>query len=61
MREGTATEYQERRNRPHTETRRFYGRRYVTIDILYMGKVIAAKTELLTRGKVTSVSYSIDD
>jgi hypothetical protein len=61
MREGTATEFQERRNRPGVEIRRFFGKRYTTISVSYLGKIIAEYTEILSRGKRQSISYSVTD
>ena len=59
MREATAFEYGKARSRPHVEIRYFFGKRYTTAHVLYMGKTIAMKDDYLKRGKVVSTAYSV--
>lgn len=59
MREATAREYQEARSRPYVEIRYFFGKRYTTTHVSYMGKTIATKDDYLKYGKVVSIAYSV--
>ena len=59
MREATAMEYGEARSRPHVEIRYFFGKHYSTTEVSYLGRRIAAKTDILKREKVISTTYYI--
>lgn len=61
MREGTKTEFQERRNRPHVEVKMMSTKRTFDVQIIHQGEVIAWKTETLTRGKITSTHILVAD
>ena len=59
MREATAMEYGEARSRPYVEIRYSFGKRYTTVHVSYLGKLIAIKDDYLKRGKVVSTAYSV--
>lgn len=51
------TEYQRRRNLPGVEVRRMYTKRTADQVLSHTGRELGTRTEVTTRGKVTSVLY----
>lgn len=60
MREATAAEYNRATSTPHATKRHFPGNRVSSVEWSVCGKPVASKTEVLKRGKVVSVTYSVN-
>jgi hypothetical protein len=60
MREATREEYNRATSTPNAVKRHMPGKRCSTVDWSVCGKPVASKTEIITRGKVSSVSYQVN-
>jgi hypothetical protein len=55
------TEYARRRSIPYVEVRRMYAGRTSDQVLSHMGREIGSRTEITTRGKVSSVLYVLPE
>ena len=60
MREATVQEYNNCAATPHATRNQMNTKRTQTTEHMYMGRIIATCTKILTRGKVTSVQYYVN-
>jgi hypothetical protein len=60
MRDATREEYNLATSAPHATKRHFPGKRVSSVEWSVCGVPVASKVETLTRGKVSSVHYSVN-
>lgn len=60
MREATLAEYLKATSTPNAVKRHMPGKRCSTVDWSVCGTPVASKTEITTRGKVSSVVYQVN-